>query len=183
MLKKKNVRQKRIKEAESNVRQYLEEDLLKKRRNDIARKTYIENAELSLETAQKLLSLENEKYRPYLWIIVSSYYSMYYIANAVLLNLSYKVGAKISHKVTSDALIVFVRNKLKRGMIEEYEDIKQDALDLISSKADSILTSFDLEREKRSKFQYKMDENVKRGKALTSLKRASEFMFEMKKLL
>lgn len=64
---------------------------------------------------------------------------MYYIANAVLISLGYKVGDKISHKVTSDAIIVFVRNKLKKELIEEYENIKEDALELISSKTDSIL--------------------------------------------
>ncbi len=174
---------KRIKEAESNVKQYLAEGLLKKQENETAKQMYVENSELSLETAKKLLSLESATYRPYLWVIVSSYYSMYYIANAVLLNIGYKVGDKISHKVTSDALIVFARDKLKKGLIEEYEDIKEAALELISSKADSLLQFLDFEREKRSKFQYQMDEQIKKSKALTSLERAKQFVFEMKKLL
>ncbi|EFK96338.1 hypothetical protein LDC_1632 [sediment metagenome] len=144
---------------------------------------YIENSNLSLETAQKLLSLESLTYKPYLWVIVSSYYAMYYIANAVLLNLGYKVGDKISHKVTSDALIVFARNKLKQDLLEEYEDIKDDALYLISSKTDSLLENLDFEREKRSKFQYQMDEKIKKSKALTSLERSKQFVFELKKLL
>ncbi len=80
---------------------------------------YVENAELSLETAQNLLKLENNMYKPYLWIIVTSYYSMYYIANAVLLQNGY---------------------------------VKEDALDLISTKTDTLLISLDYEREKRSKF-------------------------------
>ena len=117
----------RIKEAESNIRQYLEEGLLRKQKNETAEITYLENSNLSLETAQKLLSLETQTYKPYLWIIVASYYAMYYIANAVLLELGYKVGERISHKVTSDALIVFVRDKLKKELLEEYEDLKDDA--------------------------------------------------------
>jgi len=175
--------EKRINEAKSNVKQYLKEGLLKKQENETAKQMYLENCELSLLTAQKLLDMESGGYKPHLWIIVSSYYSMYYIANAVLLDLGYKVGEKISHKVTSDALIVFARDKLKKGFIEEYEDIKEDALELISLKTDSILQSFDFEREKRSKFQYQMDEQVKKSKALTSLERAKQFVFEMKKLL
>lgn len=174
---------KRIKEAESNVKQYLAEELLKKQKNETAKQMYVENSDLSLETAQKLLSLESQTYKPYLWIIVSSYYSMYYIANAILLEIGYKVGEKISHKVTSDALIVFARAKLKKGLIEGYEDVKEDALELISSKADSLLESFDFEREKRSKFQYQMDEQAKKSKALTSLERAKTFVFEMKKMM
>ena len=174
---------KRIKEAKSNVSQYLRDGLLKKYKNDTAKLMYIENSNLSLETAQKLLTLESVTYKPYLWMIVSSYYAMYYIANAVLLELEYKVGDKISHKVTSDSLIVFIRDKLKEELIEEYEGIKEDALELMSSKADSLLQSFDFERGKRSKFQYQMDEELKRSKALTSLERAKEFVFEIKKLL
>lgn len=109
----------RIKEAESNARRYLAEGLLKKQSNETAKEMYIENSDLSLETAQRLMSLETSAYRPYLWVIVSSYYAMYYVANAVLLGIGYKVGDKISHKVTSDALIVFAREKLKKGLIEE----------------------------------------------------------------
>jgi|SRR3989344_5267639 len=173
----------RVKEAESNVRQYLEEGLLKKQKNETAKSMYVENSNLSLETAQKLIDLENENYKPYLWIIVASYYSMFYISNAVLLQIGYKVGEKIAHKVTSDALIVYARNKLKKEILEEYEDAKEDALELISFKVDSLLENLDFERSKRSKFQYRMDEEIKRDKALTSLKRAKQFVFEMKKLL
>lgn len=174
---------KRLKEAESNVKQYLAEGLIKKQKNETAKQMYVENSNLSLETAQKLLSLETEDYKPYLWVIVSSYYAMYYVANAVLLELGYKVGDRISHKVTSDALIIFVREKLKKELIEGYEDVKENALELISSKTDSLLQSFDFEREKRSRFQYRMDEQAKKAKALTSLERAKEFVFEMKRLL
>lgn len=108
---------------------------------------------------------------------------MYYIANAVLLKIGYKVGDKISHKVTADALIVFARGKLKKEIIEEYENVKEDALEITSSKADSLLESLDFEREKRSKFQYQMDEKIKKSKALISLERAKKFVFELKKLL
>lgn len=174
---------KRIIEAESNVRRYLQEGMLKKQKNETAKLMYIENSNLSLETAQKLLSLESDAYKPYLWVIVTSYYSMYYIANAVLLDLGYKVGDKISHKVAGEALIVFARHKLKKEFIEEYENIKEDALELISSKTDALLESFDLERGKRSTFQYETDERAKKEKALTSLSRAKTFVFEMKKLL
>ncbi len=145
--------EKRIKEAESNVRQYLQDNLLRKQTNETAKTMYIENADLSLETAKKLLALENKDYLPYIWVIVTAYYSMYYIANAVLLRLGYKVGDKVSYKVTADAIIVFVRNKLKKNLLEEYENAQEDALQLMSQRADALLKSLDEEREKRSKFQ------------------------------
>ncbi len=64
--------EKRIKEAESNVRQYLQDNLLKKQKNDTAKAMYLENADLSLETAKKLLALESNDYHHYLWVIVAS---------------------------------------------------------------------------------------------------------------
>ena len=157
--------------------------MLKKEINNTAKKMFFDNSQNSLETAKKLLTLESKEYSPYLWILVTSYYSMFYMANAVLLQLGYRVGDKIPHKVTSDAIIVLVRTKLKKELLEGYEKTKEDALELISYKVDSLLESFDREREKRSQFQYKMDEEMKKGKALTSLDRAKEFLFEMGKLI
>ncbi|MBU0536709.1 MAG: hypothetical protein KKE20_07110, partial [Nanoarchaeota archaeon] len=118
-----------------------------------------------------------------LWVIVISFYSMFYIANAVLYRIGYKVGSKVSHKVTSDALIVFVRNKLKKELLEAYEESKEEALDITGRETDEIILSFDQEMEKRSTFQYESTEEIKRAKAKTSLERAKRFVFEMKKLL
>src|SRR3989344_354024 len=107
--------EKRIKEAESNVKSYLSEGLIKKEQfNSIVFNVLINNSNESIETAT---FLSNNK-KSNLWIIVCSYYSMFYIANAVLYKLGYKIGDKISHKVTSDALIIYVRNKLKENIIE-----------------------------------------------------------------
>jgi uncharacterized protein (UPF0332 family) len=173
----------RIKKAESNVSRYLEDFLLKKEKNETAKTMYIKNSELSLETSQRLLELEDENYKPYLWVIVASYYSMFYITNAVLLNMGYKIGDKICHKIAEDCLIALVKDKLKKELLEEYETAKDEALEIISLRVDSIIESFKFEREKRSIFQYQMDEDVKKSKALTSLERAKRFVFEMKKLL
>jgi uncharacterized protein (UPF0332 family) len=117
-----------------------------------------------------------------LWVVVTSYYSMYYIANAVLFKLGYKVGDKISHKITSDALIVFVRDKLEKSLLEDYEAAKGEAMEL-NDLTDEIIESFDFERRKRSTFQYDMNYVVKRTKAGTSRERAIKFNFELEKLL
>src|SRR3989344_4297298 len=131
----------RIKEAESNIKRYINENLLKKETNRTAQLMYMENSETSLQTAQKLLLLETKEYNPSLWVIVTSYYAMYYIANAVLLHAGYKVGEKISHKVTADALIVFIRNRLKKRLLESYEETKEEALELLSQRVDALLQS------------------------------------------
>lgn len=173
--------EKRIKEAESNIRGYLQEGLIKKYplfRKEIL-ETYERNYQESLDVAQIIA----EKNLSPLWTIVTSYYSMYYMANAVLYKIGYKIGHKISHKVTADALIVFVRNKLKKSLLEDFEEAKEEALEIVGKETDEILINFDRERNKRSIFQYKSTEEVKKAKAYTSLNRAKKFVFEMKKLL
>ena len=112
--------------------------------------TYQRNFQESIDFAQKVF----EQNLSNLWIVVISYYSMYYVANAALYKIGYKIGAKVSHKITAEALIVFVRNKLKRNLLEDYEEAKDEALDIIGRKTDEILESFGYEMEKRSLFQY-----------------------------
>ncbi|GIU68819.1 MAG: hypothetical protein KatS3mg002_0055 [Candidatus Woesearchaeota archaeon] len=170
--------EKRIKEAESNVNKYLKEGLLKKsdfnkQILDILKK----NADESLEVAIFL----NKNNKSSLWIIVVSYYSMFYLANALLYRLGYKVGDKIAHKVTADALMIFAREKIKDALIEGYEEIRDEAL--AKMKSDELIEYFDFERRKRSFIQYNTPEEIKISKVKTSLERAKEFMFQISKLL
>ena len=171
---------KQKKEAKQNFDRYLQDGLIKKEMNETARQMYIKNSELSLQLAEDCMI---NPIRPYLWVVVISYYSMFYIANAVLLQLGYKTGSKVVHKVTSDALIVLVMDKIKKGLLEEYEDTKEDALEIASIKSEEIIAFYSMEMDKRSRFQYNMTETIQEQKANTSLKRAREFMLEMKKLL
>ena len=167
---------KRIQEAENNLKSYLEQELIKKQQfKGIIYQTYIRNHHESLILAEKIF---NENLSS-LWAVVISYYSMFYIANAVIYKLGYKIGGKISHKITADALIVYVKDKLKNNIIENYEKESAEALAL----SNNLIESFDFERIKRSRFQYETTEVIKRSKAKTSLERAKEFSFEMKKLL
>lgn len=165
---------KRIKEAEKNVKLYLEEELLKKI------KPHKKIIDILVQNTQESL-IEGERTKSSLWKIVISYYSMFYITNAVLVKLGYKVGEKIAHKVTSDALIVYVRNKLSKELIKEFDSAQNEALSGI--KADQIVELFDFERSKRGTFQYSTTETAKKTKAETSLKRAKDFVLAMRTLL
>ena len=170
----------RIKEAETNVRAYLNEGLIKKEspNSDVLR-VLLRNAKESIDSADKL----NTDRVSDLWVIVCSYYSMFYIANAVLRKLGYKVGEKIAHKVIADVLIVYARGKLKGTLIEENEDRKEEALNLARIKADTLIESFDREKTKRGIIQYRTDDIDKQAKAKTSLQRAKQFLNEMQILL
>ena len=170
----------RIKEAQINVHSYLADGLLKKTPlQKEVRAIYLQNGKESLRVAHEILQNELSD----LWVIVCSYYAMFYYANAALLTLGYKTGEKVVHKVTSDALIVYVRKKLEQSLLESYEETKEQALQFAGIRADSLLESFDFERSKRGLIQYKTLEGEKHSKAKTSLQRAKEFTKEMEKLI
>ena len=171
---------KRIEEAEKNVKMYLEEGMLKKTlTNQSIMKIFLANAKESLKVAEEIYNNKTSD----LWVIVCSYYSMFYYANAILLKLGYKVGDKVVHKVTSDAIIVYVRDKLKTNLIKQYEEAKEEAEILAGIKADSLIENFEFERNKRSIIQYETSLSQKESKAKTSLERAREFAKVIKQLL
>jgi uncharacterized protein (UPF0332 family) len=181
MIDRKIIDKKRVDEAKSRLEQFFQNNLVKKDENKAALFTYIKNSELSLKVAEKLM--KDLELKPYLWIVVCSYYSMFYIANAILLKLGYKIGDEDVHRVTNEALIALVFDRLKRGLLEEYEETMENALEIASIKAGELLENYEREKAKRKIFQYEMDEDIKKGKAETSLKRAKEFIFEIKKLI
>jgi len=170
--------EKRVKEAETNVNSYLNDGFLTKTEFILKVFNILKN------NAQESLSVANFLYKnkkSSLWVIVTSYYSMFYLANALLYKIGYKVGSKMSHKVTADALIVFARNRIKRSLIESYENIRDEAL--VSMKSEELVEYFDYERKKRGFIQYNTPETIKISKVKTSLERAKEFMLQISKLL
>ncbi len=58
---------------------------------------------------------------------------MFYLANALLYKLGCKVGDRISHKVTADALIVFDRDMVRKSLLGSYEDVMDEALATLKS--------------------------------------------------
>jgi hypothetical protein len=104
-----------------------------------------------------------------------------------------RVAGQIVHKVTGDALIhFFVSNEKLAKLLEQYEEAKAVGLELIGreelmksmqKKANELIVAYESERKKRSRFQYDIGVEAKRGYAQTSLNRAKEFVFEISKIL
>ena len=117
-----------------------------------------------------------------MWVILSSYYSMYYISNAVLNQLGFKVGEKMSHRVTADALIVLVRDKLKTHLLQDFDEAKDEYTEF-DSATDEIIELYDLEHKKRLNSQYVMGYETRATKSSTSLDRAKQFDLELQKLI
>lgn len=163
-------------EANKNFKQYIEDYLLKK--VDFNEHIYNKFYENSLESLRVASKINEEGISP-LWVIVSSYYSMFYIASAYIYKKGYKAQHKIVHKIVNDTLIVLAKDELTAQMIKEYEEEKDKALSI----AENILDSLEYERAKRSMFQYEMTEDLKESKSKTSLKRAKEFVSVFRKVL
>jgi uncharacterized protein (UPF0332 family) len=196
----------RIDEARRNVKIYVEDGLLKTGDKDAARfvEFFMANAESSLRTASILQEISDENslketlkvnadFESYLWVIVSSYYSMFYAATAILAKQGIRATGQIVHKVTADALIhFFASNEKLAKLLEQYEEAQTVGLELVGreelmkrmqKKADELIISYEGERKKRSKFQYDIGVQAKKGYAQTSLQRARDFVFEIRKLL
>lgn len=196
----------RLEEAKRNVKTYIQDGLLKTGDKDAARfcDFFMANADSSLRTASILQEISDENslketlkvgsdFESYLWVIVSSYYSMFYAASAMLASQGMRATGQIVHKVTADALIhFFASNEKLAKLLEQYEEAQTVGLELVGreelmkrmqKKADELIISYEGERKKRSKFQYDIGVQAKRGYAQTSLQRARDFVFEIKKLL
>ncbi len=200
------IEKERIDEARRNVKIYVEDGLLKTGEKDAPRFVdfFMANAESSLRTASILQEISDENslketlkvssdFESYLWVIVSSYYSMFYAATAILAKQGIRATGQIVHKVTADALIhFFASNEKLARLLEQYEEAQTVGLELVGreelmkrmqKKADELIISYEGERRKRSKFQYDIGVQAKRGYAQTSLERARDFVFEIRKLL
>lgn len=169
--------EKRIKQAENNFKNYLQEGKIKKvlKPIPIIYQTYLRNSRESLEVANQLFKNKTSS----LWVVVTSYYSMFYIACAYLYKLGYKAGDEIAHQVVNESLIVQARHKIKNYILENYSEEKEKALVVV----DNYLEAYEKEKVKRATFQYETTESIKESKAQTSLSRAKEFLTLMESIL
>lgn len=195
----------RIREADHNVRQYIVDGILRVKDDTVKKfvRFFMDNAESSLETAALLYAVSDDKvvkdtlkvgseFESYLWVIASSYYSMFYAATALLASEGIKARGQIVHKVTADALIHFIKNRKLAKLLEEYDEAKNVAGELIGreefmkrieKKTDELIVAFESERRKRTRFQYDTGILIKKGYASTSLARAKQFVEEIRKIL
>lgn len=120
------IEKERLEEAKRNVKTYVEDGLLKTGDKDADRFVdfFMTNADCSLRTASILQEVSDDNslketlkagldFESYLWVIVSSYYSMFYAATAILAKQGIRATGQIVHKVTADALIYFFASNAK----------------------------------------------------------------------
>lgn len=142
--------------------------------------------ELSTDLSKKSALALQPEFETYLWVIVSSYYTMFYSALALLAKNELKTGDKLVHKVVADTLITnFLKNKKLAKLLENYEETKEQALQITGTeeKAEQLIENFEHERHKRSRIQYELGVKAKQALAQTSIQRAEQFIAEIRKIL
>ncbi|HJX50343.1 hypothetical protein A3K73_03675 [Candidatus Pacearchaeota archaeon RBG_13_36_9] len=158
---------------------------------------FVKNSKDSSDSAKALFEIStNEKVRElmgfssfngFLWVINASYYSMFYIARALLESIGVKIKTDESiHFHVFNALVYYFysNGKLERHFIEDFQDAGQEASQALGKeKAKGLIEDYSSEKEKRSRFTYEMGEIALKNKAETSLSRAKKFNEEIRKLL
>ena len=189
--------EKKLKEAESRVKQLISEGIIKSKGKPEHVDFFMKNADDSIDSAKALfeLSTNPEKHKSLgfttfnglLWAVNASYYSMFYMARALLENGGIKIKADLSiHAVTFDAMIYYfyLTGKLQKEFLEDFIEAKEDAAELLGKqKADELMEDYFFEKKKRGTFTYDMGTVLVESKAKTSLERAQKFRSELKKII
>lgn len=188
---------KKIKEIESRVKQYLNNNIIKTKQEKRYVSFFLKNSKDSLDSAKILFDLSVDKelldkigrkdFNGFLWVINSSYYSMFYMARALMENEGIKISSDLSvHMVTFDVLVHFFyqNGKLQKKILEDFINAKEEADELLGKeKADTLIEGYFSEKNKRASFTYNTGSHAIKSKAETSLKRATLFNKEITKII
>lgn len=189
--------EKKLREADARVRQYQNEGIIRTKEKPEHVNFFLRNADNSLDSAKALFELsivrEKQKFLGFtsfnglLWVVNASYYSMFYMARALLENEGIKIKTDLSiHAVTFDAVVAFfyLTGKLQKELLDDFIEAKENAAELLGKqRADELIEDYFYEKKKRGTFTYDMGEILVKSKAKTSLDRAKKFMLEIKKII
>lgn len=189
--------EKKLKEAESRIKHYLDDGIIKTKQQKEFVDFFLSNAEKSLNSANALYDLSTDKdmqqktgyinFDGFLWVVNASYYSMFYMARAMLEHEGIKIKSELSiHSITFDAVVNFfyLNGKLQKRLIEDFAEAKEESSEILGKqKADSLIEDYFWERGKRSTFTYNTKEIVIKAKAKTSIERARKFNQEIKQII
>lgn len=191
------IEDKKLKEAESRMKQFITDDIIKTKRKPEYVDFFLKNADDSIDSAKALFELstnpEKQQYLGFtdfnglLWVVNASYYSMFYMARALLENGGIKIKTDLSiHAVTFDAVIYYfyLTGKLQKELLDDFIEAQEDAAELLGKqKADELIEEYFFEKKKRGTFTYEMGAVLVKSKAKTSLERAQKFRRELKKII
>ena len=191
------INEKRLKEIESRVKKFILEEIILSKQPKKFVEFFLTNSNDSLKTARCIYDMSTnqdfqsytgyEGLRGFLWVINASYYSMFYMARALLENEGIKLKSDLSiHSLTFDALVYYfyITGKLQKRLFEQYVEAQKEASELLGKqKADELVEEYFFEKRKRSDFTYETEEFAIQSKAKTSLDRATKFNTEIRLII
>jgi len=189
--------EKMIQEIKRRVPDYVKEGVVIKGKEKRFVEFFLNNAKNSLDSAKLLFEVSTKNnlknitgfpdFNGFLWVINASYYSMFYMARALLESEGIKIKTDLSiHRITFDALIYYfyLTRKLGKKLVEDFADAREEAEEILGQeKAKALMEEYFAERRKRAKFTYEMGVVALQNKAQTSLERAKRFNEEIRKIL
>ncbi len=189
--------ERRIREIRQNMETFIKSGIIKKEKEKKFVQFFLTNAKNSLNVSNLLYNIsmsENLKndlgfpgFNGFLWVINSSYYSMFYMARALLENEGIKVKTAMSiHSIVFDALVYYfyLRGKIEKRMIEEFEEANEEAAEILGKeRSKELIEEYYYEKRKRAVFTYDMGKIAMENKARTSLERSKRFNEEIRKII
>ncbi len=189
--------EKKVKESKKRIEQWLASGDIVKEKTGKFSAFFLKNAQDSLDTAKLLYTISTSPelqkttgfsdFNGFLWVINSSYYSMFYMVRALLESTGVKIKTDYSvHMVAYDTFITYfyATGKIEKQFIEEFQEASIEAQESLGKeKAKVLMEEYSLEREKRSRFTYEMGEIAMQNKAQSSLDRAKRFNETIRKMM
>ena len=184
----------RFKEIENRCKQYLAEGSIISKQKVEHVDFFLKNADDSLQSARCLFDISTKHdYEGYddlsgfLWVINASYYSMFYMARALLESSGIRLKSDFSvHALTFDALVhyFFLTGKLQKELFEFFAAARNDASELLcQQRAEELIEGYFFEKRKRAAFTYEIGQHAIESKAGTSLQRAISFNKEIRRII
>lgn len=188
---------KRLNEIKNGVPIYIKEGKIVLDKQNKFITFFLTNAKNSLDTAKLLFEVSTKSqlqstlsfsnFNGFLWVINAGYYSMFYIARALLENNGIKIKTNLGiHAVTFDAFVFYfyLTGKLQKKLVEDFAEASIETSSLLGNeKAKTLIEEYLCEKEKRSTYTYELGEIAMQNKAQTSLNRAKKFNEEIRKIL
>jgi len=193
--------EKRINSIRKRIASFVKEGIIKRVKEIKFVEFFLNNSKNSLDSAKLLFEISTKNnlkkrlgfldFNGFLWVINSSYYSMFYMARALLESQGIKIKTELSvHSTVFDALVYYfyLNGKLQMKLIEDFDEAKEEAAEILGKeeakeKAKELIEDYFYEKKKRGLFTYEMGAIAMENKARTTLERAKRFNEEIRKII
>jgi hypothetical protein len=189
--------EKEIKRLEYSFKQLIRESKISNESEGKYVLFFLKNSQDSFNTAKLLYHISSDddikktlgypNFNGYLWVINSSYYSMFFMVRALLEQNKIKIISEQSiHNTIYLALIhyFYLTNRISKKLIYDLKEAGEESSEILGKeKAKRLIEEYNSEKEKRGRFTYEMGEIAIQNKAKTSLERAKNFNEIIRKMI